>query len=159
RLTRLRRATNHRRDSEKDCMYIGDKSFPRHPHEQPADAGFRPRMDQALERAKAEAKRRKRPRQRTGQYSKTDPHIAFRRRRICRLNYGVKTDVGVRPELDTEKLVGRYNDRRFGAALTNDQFTQHFVGNRTFYFWADPSTSGDEIVVMVDIDAHDGIGT
>jgi hypothetical protein len=32
--------------------------------------------------------------------------------------------------------VTRYNGRRFGAALKNDQFYYHFAGKATYYFWA-----------------------
>jgi hypothetical protein len=36
--------------------------------------------------------RPKRMRNRTGDYANDDQHIAFLRKRICRLNYGVKVD-------------------------------------------------------------------
>ena len=125
------------------------------------DTAFRLKMDQALQRAKAEAKARKRPRKRTGHYANDDPHIAFLRKRICRLNYAVKVDgVGkALPELTKDKLVSRYNERRFGAALRNDQFRQHFSGNQTYFFWADAAARTPEILIMVDIDVREGLGT
>ena len=131
------------------------------PEEDSIDTAFRLHMDQALQRAKAEAKARKRPRKRTGQYANDDPHIAFLRKRTCRLNYAAKVDgVGkALPELTKDKLVSRYNARRFGAALRNDQFRQHFSGDRTYFFWADPAARTPEILIMVDIDVREGSGT
>lgn len=117
-------------------------------------------MDEQLAAAKANRKKRKR----SGEYANKDPLINFLRQRVSRLNYGVKVGRKVFPELDTEKLLQRYNDRRFGAsrfgaALTNDQFREHFAADRTYYFWADHKVSTPEILVMIDGDcgnAHGG---
>jgi hypothetical protein len=113
-------------------------------------------MDEHLARCKAKGRNK---RKRSGQYTNSDPFIKFLRERISRLNYGTKvTDIGVRPELSTEKFMSRYNDRRFGAALRNDQFLDHFVGVKTHYFWADHKTSTPEIIVNIDIDAGEDHG-
>ncbi len=125
------------------------------------DTGFRLYMEEGLRRAKTEAKARKRPRKGSGQYTNDDPQIKFLRKKICRLNYAVKVEgVGkALPELGKEKLISRYNSFRYGAALRNDQFQQHFSRDETFFFWADPATSTSEILVMVDFDVREGSGT
>jgi hypothetical protein len=108
-------------------------------------------MDEHLAHSKAQARPK---RKRTGQYANSDPLIKFLRQRVSRLNYGVKVpDLGVRPELDARKLTARYNGRRFGAALRNDQFLDHFAATRTYYFWADHRASTPEALVMLDFDA------
>ena len=95
----------------------------------------------------------------SGQYTNTDPLIKFLRQHVSRLNYGVKVpDLGVRPELTIDRLIARYNDRRFGAALKNDQFLDHFSGERTYYFWADHKATTPEILVMIDGDCGDAHG-
>jgi hypothetical protein len=52
----------------------------------------------------------------------------------------------------------RYNYRRFGVALKNDQFFDHFASRQTFCFWADHLTSTPEIIVMLDADAGEDHG-
>lgn len=116
---------------------------------------FRQVMDEQLAAAKAHRKKR----QASGQYANKDPFIKFLRQRVSRLNYGVKVGRSVFPGLDTEKFLHRYNDRRFGAALKNDQFREHLAAERTFYFWADHKASTAEILVNIDTDcgkAHGG---
>jgi hypothetical protein len=116
-------------------------------------------MDDYLANAKAKAKARQNKRKRSGQYTNSDPQIKFLRERISRLNYGTKVpDLGVRPELTTSKLISRYNDRRIGAALKNDQFLDHFASRKTHYFWADHTASAPESLVNIDIDAGDQHG-
>lgn len=128
------------------------------------DEKFRQYMDRALDRAKAEAQRRKRPRRRTGEYANNDPHIAFLRNRISRLNYAMKVEgVGkAYPELDKAKLVAKYNSTarpgRFGAALKNAQFRDHFAGAKTYFFWADHAVGTPEVLVNIDIDVGDEHG-
>jgi hypothetical protein len=107
-------------------------------------------MDEQLAAAKANRKKR----QRSGQYANTDPLIKFLRERVSRLNYCVKVGRKVYPELDTERFLDRYNDRRFGAALKNDQFLEHFAAEKTYYFWADHRRTADEIIFLIDIDAE-----
>jgi hypothetical protein len=110
-------------------------------------------MDDDLAACKARG-RQKQKRKRTGQYTNDDPLIKFLRERISRLNYGTKVpDVGVRPELSIERLLARYNERRFGVALKNDQFYDHFAGRATHYFWGDHTASSAEVLVNIDIDA------
>lgn len=111
-------------------------------------------MDEQLAAAKANRKKR----QSSGQYANKDPLIKFLRQRVSRLNYGTKVGKKVFPELDTEKFLHRYNDRRFGAALKNDQFREHFAARRTYYFWADHKVSTPEVLVMIDGDAGDAHG-
>jgi hypothetical protein len=118
---------------------------------------FRQVMDDYLANARATGRQKKR--QRTGQYTNDDPLIKFLRQRISRLNYGVKVpDVGVRPELTAKKLIARYNDSRFGAALRNEQFLDHFDSRQTFYFWADHTASVSDILIMIDGDAGEDHG-
>jgi hypothetical protein len=113
-------------------------------------------MDDYLADCKAKGRRK---RERTGQYANSDPLIKFLRERTSRLNYGAKVSgVGVRPELNTGKLIARYNDRRFGASLRNDQFLDHFAAVKTYYFWGDHRASAPEIVVMLDFDAGENHG-
>ena len=83
-------------------------------------------MADYLTNAKAKAKaRQKKKRKLSGQYTNNDPHIKFLRERISRLNYGTKVpDKGVFPELTIEKFIARYNERRYGDALKNDQFSE-----------------------------------
>jgi hypothetical protein len=107
-------------------------------------------MDEHLARCKARGPKK---RKKTGQYANSDPLIKFLRGRVSRLNYGERVaGYGVRPKLETDWFVARYNDRRFGAALGNDQFLDHFAGRQTFYFWADHRASAPEILVMIDGD-------
>jgi hypothetical protein len=114
-------------------------------------------MDEYL--ASAKAKGRQKGRKRSGHYTNSDPLIRFLRERISRLNYGVKVPgLGVRPELKTEKFIARYNERRYGAALRNDQFLDHFASRQTCYFWADHTASAPEILVMLDGDAGEEHG-
>jgi hypothetical protein len=114
-------------------------------------------MDDYLASAKARSRQEKRTR--SGQYTNSDPFIKFLRQRVSRLNYGEKVaGYGVRPKLDTDRLVARYNECRFGAALRNDQFLDHFAGRQTFYFWADHRASAPEALVMIDIDAGEKHG-
>jgi hypothetical protein len=112
-------------------------------------------MDEYLANAKVKAKaRQKKKRKGSGQYRNNDPLIKFLRDRISRLNYGVKVpDLGVRPELNTKKLIARYNERRYGATLRNDQFHDHFAERKTHYYWADHLASTLEVIVMFDADA------
>src|SRR5262249_53131541 len=92
-------------------------------------------------------------------YTNTDPFIKFLRDRISRLNYGVKVpDFGVRPELSASRLTARYNERRIGAALRNDQFLDHLAGRMTCYFWADHRAATPEVLVMLDFDGGDKHG-
>src|SRR5262245_3646619 len=86
-------------------------------------------LSEVLDECRARCKAQARPkRKRTGQYTNSDPLIKFLRQRISRLNYALKvTDEGIYPELDSEKFTARYNKRRFGAALKNDQFHDHFA--------------------------------
>jgi hypothetical protein len=113
-------------------------------------------MDDYLASAKA---RQKKKRKGSGQYRNDDPLIKFLRERISRFNYGFKvSDVGVRPELSIERFLARYNERRFGVALKNDQFYDHFASWQTFYFWADHLASTPEIIVMLDADAGEEHG-
>lgn len=108
-------------------------------------------MDEYLASCKAKGPKK---RKRTGQYTNSDPLIGFLRDRISRLNYGIKVpDLGVRPELNQKRLIARYNERRFGVALKNDQFLDHFASRQTYYFWADHTASSPEILVMIDADA------
>ena len=112
-------------------------------------------MDEHFARSKAEAKTRtKQNGKRSGQYRNDDPFVKFLRKRISRLNYGVEIpDLGVRPELSIKKLMARYNERRYGASLTNDQFQAHFASKLNLYFWADHTANSAEIIVMFDADA------
>lgn len=113
-------------------------------------------MDEHLARCKAEGPKK---RKRSGQYTNSDPFIKFLRQHISRLNYGTKVpDKGVCPELDIEKLIARYNDRRYGAPLKNDHFLDHFSSRKTHYFWADHRASTPEIIVMIDFDAGEDHG-
>jgi hypothetical protein len=116
---------------------------------------FEQTMADYLAEAKAKAKtRQKKKRKRTGQYTNSDPQIKFLRDRISRLNYGTKVpDKGVRPELATKAFLARYNERRYGAALNNDQFLDHFASRATHYFWGDHTASSAEVLVNIDIDA------
>ena len=101
-------------------------------------------MDDYL--AACKAKGRKKRKKGSGQYTNDDPLIKFLRERISRLNYGVKVpDIGVRPELSIKKLIARYNRDRYGAALRNDQFRDHFDSRATHYFWADHRASTPEV--------------
>lgn len=111
---------------------------------------MRTSRDEYLANAKANRQKRKR----SGQYTNSDSLIKFLRERVCRLNFGEKVGGKVYPKLDTDQLLDRYNDRRFGAALKNDQFLDHFAAARTFYFWADHRTTTEEIIFMIDIDAE-----
>lgn len=113
-------------------------------------------MDEYLEACKAKGPKKQ---QRSGQYTNSDPLIRFLRQHVSRLNYGGKVpNLGVRPELTTDKLIDRYNDRRFGAALKNDQFREHFAAEKTYYFWADHNASTPEILVKIDGDAGEEHG-
>lgn len=113
-------------------------------------------MEECLARAKAQGPKK---RQRSGQYTNSDPFIKFLRERISRLNYGTKVaDIGVRPELSIDRFMARYNSRRFGASLRNDQFLDHFAGIKTYYFWADNNTKTAEIIGMIDFDAGETHG-
>ena len=108
--------------------------------------------------ANAKAKGPKK-RKRTGQYTNSDPQIKFLRTHISRLNYAEKvTDIGVKPELSIDKFIARYNARRFGAPLRNDQFLDHFAGRKTFYFWGDHKASTEQILVMIDADCGENHG-
>ena len=114
-------------------------------------------MDDHLVACKA--KGRQKARKGSGQYTNSDPLIKFLRERISRLNYGTKVpDVGVRPELSIERFMARYNERRYGAALKNDQFQDHFSSRATHYFWADHCANTPEILVMIDGDAGEAHG-
>jgi hypothetical protein len=109
-------------------------------------------MDDYLADAKAQARKQKR--QGGGRYANPDPLAKFLRRHVSRLNYGVKVpDLGVRPELTEQRLVARYNGFRFGAALRNDQFLDHFAGSQTYYFWADHRAGTPHVLVLIDFDA------
>jgi hypothetical protein len=111
---------------------------------------FRQVMDEHLAACKAKGRRKRKG---SGQYTNSDPLIKFLRQRVSRLNYGEKVPgLGVRPELDERRLITRYNGRRFGAALRNDQFRDHFAGDRTYYFWGDHTAATSEILVMIDGD-------
>jgi len=113
-------------------------------------------MDEYLAGCKAKGRQK---RKHTGNYSNADPLIKFLRQHVSRLNYGVKVpDLGVRPELDEQRLISRYNDRRFGAALRNDQFLDHFSGKQTYYFWGDHTASSPEILVNIDCDCGEAHG-
>lgn len=128
------------------------------------DERFRRHMDDALDRAKADARRAKRPVRRTGRYANADPLTAFLRKRVSRLNYAVKVEGRGKalPELTKDKLAKKYNSTamsgRFGAALTNDQYSDHFAGTQTYFFWADHAAGTPEVLVNIDIDAGDGHG-
>jgi hypothetical protein len=114
-------------------------------------------MDDYLASAKARSRQEKR--KRSGQYANSDPFIKFLRQRVSRLNYGEKVaGYGVRPKLDIDRLIARYNERRFGVALKNDQFLDHFAGRATYYFWADHLASAPDIIVMLDADAGEEHG-
>ncbi len=109
-----------------------------------------------LVNSKAKARQK---RKRNGPYTNSDPLIKFLRERISRLNYGSKVlDVGVRPELSIDKLIVRYNSFRFGAALRNEQFFDHFDAYKTHYFWADHRSSTPEIIAKIDCDAGEEHG-
>jgi hypothetical protein len=119
---------------------------------------FEQTMADYLADAKAQG-RQKKKRTRSGQYTNDDPLIKFLRERISRLNYGTKVpDKGIFPELTIEKFLARYNERRYGASLKNDQFYDHFAGRATHYFWGDHTASSLEIIVMLDFDAGDKHG-
>jgi hypothetical protein len=110
-------------------------------------------MDDYLVDAKAKS-RQKKKRKRSGQYTNNDPLIKFLRERISRLNYGTKVpDKGVFPELTIEKFIARYNERRYGDSLKNDQFSEHFAGRATHYFWGDHTACSAEVLVNIDVDA------
>jgi hypothetical protein len=116
-------------------------------------------MADYLADAKATSRQKKKKRKRSGQYANSDPQIKFLRERISRLNYGTKVpDKGVFPELTIEKFIARYNDRRIGAALRNDQFLDHFASLTTYYYWADHRAATPEVLVMLDFDAGDEHG-
>src|ERR1700677_4156109 len=130
-------------------------------HDKRCERTFRQVMDEYLANAKAEAKKRKKKRKRTGQYTHADPLIKFLRERPSRLNYGVKIPGKVCPELTIKKLIARYNrgrNGRYGAALKNDQFYDHFASKVTHYFWADHCANTPEILVMIDADAGEAHG-
>jgi len=108
-------------------------------------------MDNYLAACKAKGRKK---RKRSGHYTNSDPLIKFLRQRVSRLNYGANVPCkGVLPELKTSKLIDRYNARRFGAALENDQFLDHFARRATYYFWGDHTKKTPEILVNIDIDA------
>ena len=107
-------------------------------------------MDDYLADCKAKGSKK---RKRSGQYTNSNPLIKFVRKHVSRLNYGTKVPgFGVRPELATDRLIDHYNHRRFGAALKNDQFLDHFAGKTTHYFWADHTANTPETLVMIDGD-------
>jgi hypothetical protein len=117
---------------------------------------FRQVMDEHLAACKARGRKKRKG---SGQYTNSDPLIKFLRQRVSRLNYGERVPgLGVRPELDEKRLTDRYNGRRFGAALQNDRFLDHFAGNKTDYFWGDHTAATPEILVMIDGDCGDAHG-
>lgn len=124
------------------------------------DTAFRKKMDEYLAECKVRGRRKRAP---SGKYENSDSFIKFLRQRTSRLNYGVEVPgLGVRPELSIDKLIARYNGRRcgrFGAALRNDQFHDHFEARQNYYFWADHRTSTPEIIVNIDFDGgEDHVG-
>jgi hypothetical protein len=126
------------------------------PAEEIGKKSFRQVMDEHLAACKARGRQKRKG---SGQYTNADPFIKFLRQRVSRLNYGEKVPgLGVRPELDERRLITRYNGRRFGAALRNDQFFDHFAGDRTYYFWGDHTAATPEILVMLDGDCGDAHG-
>jgi hypothetical protein len=117
------------------------------------DRSFREAMDARLAGAKKAAKaKRKKP--------KRIPFATWLRKMVCRLNYGQKyPGTKPTPKLDAETLMRTYRKKRCGAAIDNEQFERHLDSRDTFYFWADHRSSTAAILVMIDIDVHDGIGT
>jgi hypothetical protein len=102
------------------------------PAEEIGIKSFRQVMDEHLAACKAWCRKKRKG---SGQYTNSDPFIKFLRQRVSRLNSGEKIPgLGVRAELDEKRLTDRYNRRRFGAALGNDQFFDHSAGDRTYYF-------------------------
>jgi hypothetical protein len=115
-------------------------------------------MDEHLAARKAKGPQ-KQKRKRSGNYTSSDPLVKFLRQHVSRLNYGVKVpELGVRPELTEKMLVGRYNNFRFGAALRNDQYLDHFSGSATYYFWADHRATTPEVLLKIDFDAGEKHG-
>jgi hypothetical protein len=114
-----------------------------------------------MDRQLAEAKNKPKKKRKLG---KRIPLATWIRKRTSRLNYGDKgidEDGKTRayPELDTKKLITQYNQFRYGAALTNKQFQDHFDNLDTFYCWADHRTTTAVVLAMIDIDVHDGVGS
>ena len=115
------------------------------------DPAFRQTMDAGLARAKAITKAKKK--------AKRNSFATWLRKRISRLNYGKAWHPGTKPtpQLDAEALMKLYRRKRCGASINSEQYQRHFDLLDTLYFWADHRTATAEILVMIDIDVHDGI--
>jgi len=99
---------------------------------------------------------------------KTNPYYTWVRKRTATLNFGLMTEVGVRPALTNAQLVeffakGYYtvasgskvqfvSKRRFLPRLTNECYDGHIKGIDTFYFQGNGQASAPETLVMIDID-------
>jgi hypothetical protein len=82
---------------------------------------------------------------------------AWLRNRISHLDYGLKWRGGVVHCNTNETVLCHLRTKSRLSHLTNEKLSRHFSGTDTFYFAG--NSWGDETLVMIDIDCHDGIGS
>jgi hypothetical protein len=105
---------------------------------------------------------------------KTNPYYTWLRKRTATHNFGLMTEVGVRPALTNSQLVeffdkGYYTvthgsknqfvwKKRYLPRLTNECYANHMDGTDTFYFQANGQASVAETLVKIDIDCQKSLG-
>jgi len=105
---------------------------------------------------------------------KTNPYYTWLRKRTASHNFGMLTDVGVRPALTNAQLVEFFDKafytvahgskgqfvwkKRYLPRLTNQCYDYHMEGIDTFYFQGSGQASVAETLVMIDIDCRKCLG-
>lgn len=72
--------------------------------------------------------------------------------------FGERLPIGIRPSCNKVEFQHRYNAGRFTRHLKNEDFSEHFLGQRTLYFFGTPRISDEYTLVMIDIDVLKALG-
>ena len=101
--------------------------------------------------AKKKAKKQRRK-------AKSTPPMLWVKDLICTLVYGELTLDGVRPSVKKEELVGHWNLDFQIPKLANYRLADHFLGEKTYYFFGNGDSNDEYTLVMLDIDVRKSLG-
>lgn len=103
---------------------------------------------QPMQTSRPKAKYANKPRRRAA----ATPATIWLNSLICPWVYGEKTPVGVRPSIEIEKFVQRWNQKTGLRQIANYRLLDHFGGDGTLYFFGQGYKKAKRSLAMIDID-------
>lgn len=83
---------------------------------------------------------------------KESVQIDWLKKRISRVAYGEKTNVGIRPNISKKLLIK--NNKLLIRRLPNKKILDHIENKKTIYYYGNGKSSNEETLVMIDVDVQ-----